>query len=95
MPHAIQNAGPRLATRPNDGRLRRNENTQRGTVAGDSRADEAMCQWAKKGAYKAIWRVKAFSALKKVEHESDEDYSGSELVGGDESIHPVAALVIA
>jgi len=54
-----------------------------------------MCQWAKKRAYKAIWRVEAFNARKKVEHESDEDYSGSELMGGDESIHSVAAIVIA
>ena len=45
-----QKAGARLATQQNDGRLRRNEDAKRGTVAGDSRVDEEMCQWAKKRA---------------------------------------------
>jgi len=88
-------AGARLATRANDGRLKRNKDTLRGTVAGDSRANEEMCQWAKKRACKAQRRVDAFNARNEVEHESDDAYSESELVGGDESIDPVAALVIA
>ena len=70
-------------------------NTQRGTVAGDSRADEKRWQWAKKRACKAKWRVDAFHARNEVEHESDDEYSDSELVGGDESIDSVAAFVIA
>ena len=40
-------------------------------------------------------RVDAFNARNEVEHESDDDYSESELVGGDESVDPVAALLIA
>ena len=90
-----QKAGARLATRPNDGRLRRNKDVQRGTVAGDSRADEEMCQWAKKRACKAKRHVDAFNARHEVEYGSDDEYSDSELVGGDEGIDPVAALVIA
>jgi len=88
-------AGARLATRANDGRLRRNKDTLRGTVAGDSRANEEMCQWARKRACKEKRRVDASNARNEVEHESDDEYSESELVGGDESIDPVAALVIA
>jgi len=70
-------------------------NNQRGTVAGDSRADEERWQWAKKRAFNEKRRVDAFNAQKEVELESDDEYSESELVGGDESIDSVAALVIA
>jgi len=35
-----QKAGASLATRQNDGRLRRNKDAQRGTVAGDTREDK-------------------------------------------------------
>jgi len=90
-----QKAGARLATRPNDGRLRRNKDAQRTTVAGDSRADEEMCQWAKKRACKAMPHVDASNARHEVEYGSDEEYSDSELVGVDEGIDPVTALVIA
>jgi len=87
-------AGTRLATRANDRRLRSSKDTLRGTMAGDSRANEEMFQWAKKRACKAKRRADAFNARNEVEHELDDEYSESELVGEDESIDPVAALVI-
>ena len=90
-----QKAGARLATQQNDGRLRRNEDAKRGTVAGDSRVDEEMCQWAKKRACKAKRLLDAFNARNEVEYGSDDEYSDSELVGGDEGIDRVAALVMA
>ena len=54
--------GARLATRPSDGRLRGNKDAQRSTVAGDSRAEQEMCQWETNRARKAMRRVDAFNA---------------------------------
>jgi len=88
-------AGARLANRPDDGRLRGNKDAQRHTVGGATRADDDMRRWAQKRAGKAKRRVDAFTAQDEERHDSDDEYSDSELVGQGGDMDPVAALVIA
>jgi len=88
-------AGKRSAKLPCEGGLRGNEDSHRHTVGGDTRADEEMRRWAHNLAGKAKRHVDAFRAREEEVHVSDDDYSGSELVGQDADIDPVAALVIA
>ena len=80
---------------PGDGRLRRNIDSHRHTVSGDTRADEEMRRWAHNLAGKAKRHVDAFRAREEEVHVSDDEYSDSKLVGQDADIDPVAALVIA
>jgi len=83
----------RLATRPDDGRLRGNRRAERSTVAGDSRSEQEMCPWTTSRARTAMRPVDAFNARGVLEYSSDDEYSDDELAGEEESIDPVAALV--
>jgi len=62
-------------------------------VAGDSRAEKEMFQWATSRAPKAMRRVDAFSAREVLQYSSDEEYADDEWAGKEETIDPVEALV--
>ena len=87
-------AGARLANRPDDRRLRRNKGAERYTVGGDSRAEDEMRRWAQKREDKVKRRVEALTARDEEGHDSDDEYTDSELLGLGGDIDPVAALVI-
>ena len=90
---SAQSAGARLATKPDDPRLRAIKEANQSTLHGDRRADEERRQWATRRAGMAQRRVEAFNARPAVEDLSDDEYSESELMGQRDSIDPVAALV--